>query len=322
MTATESLTEVGEIKVHDVDECAEAHAPWEMRHTQLSLGEFRGQTNFVRNERVTVYRQAWNRKVLARGESPADHVVIGTTANDSVQVNWCGRDLSRERFAWTPPGGGVDFVTSERSDHVVALIRADVLADYLGNVELAEGPQGLHIQCPEPIGRKLVTTIQSILTRYADQPNLLTDPRECQDFESEVLGALAACANWGPPPDVQPSRRHEAVQDACAYAEARSEAVSVRQLADVVGVSPRTLDYAFRERFGITPLNFIQRHRLNCALRELRSATRESQTVTEIAIKWGFNDLGRFAATYKKLFGLYPSHTLNQDRLLIECLQP
>jgi len=321
MTSTESLTEVGEFRVRDVEECAESHAPWEMRHTQLSSGEFRGHTAFVRNERVTVYRQRWNRKVLARGTSPADYLVFGTTTNDSANLNWCGRDLSRERLAFTTSSGEVDFTSSELGDHVVALIRVDVLADYLGDAERAAEPYGLHVHCPERTGRNLVATIQSILTRYASQP-LLVDPRECQDFESEVLSALAACVNWEPPADADRSRRREAVRDACAYAETRREPISIRQLADAAGVSPRTLEYAFREVLGTTPLNFMRRCRMNCAHRDFRLARMGSKTVTEIATSWGFNDLGRFAAAYKQLFGFYPSETLNQNRSPIEYLQP
>jgi AraC family ethanolamine operon transcriptional activator len=321
LTLTESLTEVGEIEAHDVDECAEAHAPWEMRHTQLTLGEFHSRTNFVRNDRVTVYRQRWNRRVFARGTSPGDHLMIGTTVNGSAQVNWCGQDLSRERLAWTLPSGGIDFVTSECSDHVVALIGPEVLAAYQGDTEPVAKPQGLHIHCPEQIGHGLVATIQSILNRYTSQPDLLADPRECQDFESEVLSALAACANWGPPPDMHRSRRREAALDAAAYAETRSKPISVRQLAGAVGVSPRTLEYAFREYLGTTPLNFMRRCRLSGALRDLRVATSESNTVTEVATNWGFTDLGRFAAAYKQLFGSYPSQTLKDERSSIECLQ-
>ena len=44
----------------DVDELAETHEPWEMRRTQLSLGRFRTRSDFVRTERVAVYRQRWN----------------------------------------------------------------------------------------------------------------------------------------------------------------------------------------------------------------------------------------------------------------------
>jgi AraC family ethanolamine operon transcriptional activator len=287
--------------------------PWEMRHSQLSLGKFRTQTDFVRNERVTVYRQWWNRRVLARGRSPADYVVIGTATNGSVHVNWCGRDLSRERFAWTQPSGEIDFSTSERSDHVVALIRADVLAGYMGDAEQATDSHGLHIDCPEHVGSELVLTIQSVLSRYASQPALLQDPRECQDFESEVIGAVSACAQLGSVPEEDQTRRREALRNACAYAESRCEPITVPQLAKEVGVSQRTLEYAFREGLGITPLAFMRRCRLNGALRDLRLAIPGSQIVTAVATKWGFGDHGRFAAEYRRLFGSYPSQILDHE---------
>jgi len=322
MSLSESSAQVGQIEATDIDEVAESHKPWDMSHTQLSLGGFRTRTDFVRSERVTVYRQSWNREVMARGTSPADHVVVGTTTNGSVKVNWCGRDLSAQRLAWTRPAGEIDFTTSERSDHVVALIRADVLASYVGGAELAAEPHGLHIRCPEQMGGELIATIHSILTRYASQPNLLKDPRECQDFESEVLGALAACASWGPLPYEDQPRRRETLRSAAAYAERRCAPISVPQLAEAVGVSQRTLEYAFREGLGITPLQFMRRCRLNGALRDLRAAPPGSQTVTAIGIKWGFSDLGRFAAEYRRLFGAYPSQTLGQVPSPIERLQP
>jgi AraC family ethanolamine operon transcriptional activator len=309
----EFATSVGQIESADVDECAESHAPWEMRHTQLSLGKFRSLTHCVRNDRVIVYRQSWNQKVLARGTSPAGYVVVGTTTTPSTDINWCGVDLSRERWAWTPPSGEIDFITSERSSHVVALIRADVLASYLGDADPATEERALHIHCPERNGNEMVATIQSILMRYAHQPDLLDDPRESQDFESEVLGALAGCANWGPLPDDSAPRRTEILRGAAAHVERVPNRITVPQLAEAVGVSRRTLEVAFREGLNITPLQFMRRSRMNRALHTLRVVTPDSITVTEVATKLGFTDLGRFAADYRNLFGLNPSQTLGID---------
>ena len=57
----------------------------------------------------------------------------------------------------------------------------------------------------------------------------------------------------------------------------------------------------------------MRRSRMNRALHTLRVATPGSNTVTEVATKLGFTDLGRFAAYYRNLFGLYPSQTLGID---------
>ena len=70
------------------------------------------------------------------------------------------------------------------------------------------------------------------------------------------------------------------MRSAAAYAESRCERITVPQLAEAVGVRQRTLEYAFREGLGITPLQLTRRCRLNGALRDLRSAPHDWQTVT------------------------------------------
>ena len=309
-----SLIETGRIDSNDIDELAETHEPWEMRHTQLSLGKFRTRSDFVGTERVIVYRQWWNRSVLARGMSPADYAVIGSTGSPSVHVNWCGHDLSEARLAWTRPGGEVDFTTGERTDQVVALVRTDLLASFLGDEELVPEPHGLHLQCPGRLGKELIATIQSILTRYASQPKLSTGPHEAQELESEVLSVFAACAYLGPSPGEAQSRRTNALRCAMAHANANIRTITVPELAKVAGVSQRTLEYAFREGLGITPLGFLRRCRLNGAHCELRSAMVGSTTVTDIALRWGFSSMGRFSVEHKAMFGASPSQILAETR--------
>ena len=308
-----SWIEVGRKDATDIAELAEAQAPWELRHTQLSLGKIHRCSNFVRTERVTVYRQQWNQSVLARGMSPADYATIGTTVDRSMPVNWCGQDLSAERLGWTRPGGEIDFSTSEGTDQAVALIRTDLLASFIGDEELVSEPQGFHLHCPGRQGEELITTIQSIITRYASQPKLSKNPREAQELECEVLSAFAACAYWGPSPGEDQPRRREALRCAIARAEADPRTVTVPELAKDAGVSQRTLEYAFRERLEITPLGFLRRSRLGGAHRELRSAVAGERTVTDIALGWGFSCLGRFSLEHKAMFGASPSQTLAES---------
>ena len=43
---------------------------------------------------------------------------------------------------------------------------------------------------------------------------------------------------------------------------------------------------------------------------ELRVGSPDNSSVTQIAARWGFGHLGRFAAGYRKSFGEHPSETL------------
>ena len=88
-----------------------------------------------------------------------------------------------------------------------------------------------------------------------------------------------------------------------------SEPVQLDHLAEVSGVSPRTLERHFREFLGTTPLGWTRRMRLARARQALLHAG-PRDTVTDIALSNGFAQLGRFAADYRRAFGELPSRTM------------
>jgi AraC-like DNA-binding protein len=78
-------------------------------------------------------------------------------------------------------------------------------------------------------------------------------------------------------------------------------------LARVVGVSARALQEGFRQHIGGTPMQFLRDARLRRVRLDLLSASAES--VSEIALRWGFTHLGRFASYYRARYGELPSQT-------------
>jgi transcriptional regulator GlxA family with amidase domain len=85
--------------------------------------------------------------------------------------------------------------------------------------------------------------------------------------------------------------------------------MTVEQLAGVAGVSVPTLFSAFRKYKGISPMRYITNIRFERAHSALKGAGRNSH-VTDIAMEWGFYQLGRFSQEYKKRYGETPSETL------------
>jgi AraC family ethanolamine operon transcriptional activator len=86
----------------------------------------------------------------------------------------------------------------------------------------------------------------------------------------------------------------------------------VRALCERSGASERTLRHAFQQRFGVSPRTYLQALRLNGARHELRTAEPSAETVTRVAQRWGFTNSGDFAAAYARIFGEWPSDTLQQ----------
>lgn len=87
-----------------------------------------------------------------------------------------------------------------------------------------------------------------------------------------------------------------------------SEPVRLEQLADIGGVRPRTLETHFKMFLRTTPLGWVRQMRLRRARQQLLQSGRAG-SVTDVALANGFNQLGRFAAQYRKVFGELPSST-------------
>ena len=87
----------------------------------------------------------------------------------------------------------------------------------------------------------------------------------------------------------------------------------VTDLCKAAAVSERTLEYAFKEVLGMSPLSFLQRLRLHRVRQALRASVRGTTTVSAEALKWGFWHFGDFSKAYKNCFGESPSDTLRRE---------
>jgi AraC-like DNA-binding protein len=87
---------------------------------------------------------------------------------------------------------------------------------------------------------------------------------------------------------------------------------TVAELAAAVSMSVRSLQEGFRRSLDTTPMAYLRRLRLERAHDELSAAEPGTVSVTEVATRWGFVHLGRFAAAYTSAYGERPSATLRR----------
>jgi AraC-like DNA-binding protein len=81
-------------------------------------------------------------------------------------------------------------------------------------------------------------------------------------------------------------------------------------LCETCGVGERTLQYAFRERFGLTPAAFLKARRLALVRSALQRSDADAVSVGDLAAEHGFWHPGQFAADYRRAFGEAPSTTI------------
>ena len=99
-------------------------------------------------------------------------------------------------------------------------------------------------------------------------------------------------------------------------------AVSSAELSAAANVSQRTLHTICVKAFGVSPRKYLWQLRLDHVHGALRDGNPTLTSVTEIAIRYGFFELGRFSAAYKKRFSELPSETLRRSTRLSVCQQP
>ncbi|WP_410648714.1 AraC family transcriptional regulator [Amycolatopsis sp. cmx-4-54] len=89
--------------------------------------------------------------------------------------------------------------------------------------------------------------------------------------------------------------------------------LSIGRIATQVGVDPRSLQRHFRDHVGVSPREYVRQVRLTRVREDLLAADPVSGvTVAEVAFRWGFGHVPRFAAVYRERYGEAPSATLRQ----------
>lgn len=83
----------------------------------------------------------------------------------------------------------------------------------------------------------------------------------------------------------------------------------IPELCRIIGVEPRQLRRACQAILGMTPVSHLHMLRLSEVRRTLSTPDGATSTITEVASRFGFHELGRFAAAYRAAFGEHPSDT-------------
>lgn len=89
---------------------------------------------------------------------------------------------------------------------------------------------------------------------------------------------------------------------------------TVASLAQLVGVSARTLEKGFLRRVGLPPNSYLRHVRLERVREELTVMTGGDKKVSEVAARWGIYHFGRFAHEYFGKYHEMPSETVRRNR--------
>jgi len=155
--------------------------------------------------------------------------------------------------------------------------------------------------------------------RLADsRSKLIARPEVARALEQEMFHAVVHCLAAGDAEDIAKARhQHAAVMERFEVVLTKhiDQSLNMPTLCAELGVAERTLRMCCADFLGVSPKRYILLRRLNSARAALRRANPSTASVAEIARDNQFLELGRFAVTYRTIFGESPSTTLQRNSL-------
>jgi AraC family ethanolamine operon transcriptional activator len=307
------------LSTRDFDELAAGLRRWELRFRQLGGGPFRGELRSLHLGGILIEWVSCNRRLHARGSAPPGNFGFAPVLPKNEGARWRGRRCRAGQVVTIDPSQECDHLTTADYEFLALTVDGDFFrqcAAVLGGFDAEERLAGRLAVTPSPTCcRDLTAYLRGLLDLVEARSKLFDKPQARQVIEQEcvrrVVEAIAQ-STGGDRSACWSGNRERLVRRADDYLRAcPAEPLSLLDLCRELGVSERTLHYAFQQVRGLSPMAYFRASRLNAVRQELKAAPAGPATVREIAQRWGFWHTGEFAAAYRRLFGELPSQTLH-----------
>lgn len=273
------------------------HGGWDQQYVQCSPGPFKGSIAYIELAGVTLFEERINTRIEQTFRPPSNTLVFSF---DTAAKNLYVLDHSLPS-AWITP----------ENYHEVSLVFRQNPAQS-GCMDSLRGLVMKPLKSPQSglFASWLTHQMASMTATNVSVPMLASQLLE------DCLYVIENAHCQLPEPTLNRDRKNRSVVqrcnelvDKCGYDD-----LSSVDLANSLGVSVLQLTKAFRNYLGLSPTAWLRLRRLNLAHRDLLNANAEDTTVAEVAMRYSFWHLGRFAMIYRQLFAEQPRATLRRKR--------
>ena len=302
----------------DFDELSEAARQWTLDLRQLDRGAFVGELLQFGVGGAHVSEARFGRTLLQKGGPPSELRMIAVPTRSTGEFTWRGIPVTNQDLIIFPRGADMAAASNPDFHVYTCAFPEELLATTSESLDVGELDElrwdTSVIRCRAPAMELVRKCLRKLCGRIRNGDSL-ADPKfvDCatRELPTRLLSAVGTSQRACLPATTR--KRELALVRAEAFVEqCAQENIDVRDISRAAQVSQRTLQYAFVERFGMTPKAFLNAHRLNSVRRELRAADPAKEKVADVANRWGFWHLGQFAADYRAQFDELPSQTLRR----------
>jgi AraC-like DNA-binding protein len=249
----------------------------------------------------------------------ADTVLVWWAIGRPGSQIWCGAPALEGEVMTLGPGDRAHARTQDDSRWAALWISATDLDRYSQTLTGAPVRALNEARFWRPGGAALQTLHRlhaAAITMFERRPSEVLAESAVHGLEQQLIHALVECLSDGVPGahNRRIAKRHGNLmarfEDAGANCEYR--APTLIELCATLGVPERSLRTSCMQHLGMGPMSYLRLRRLKSVRRALCSASPTDTSVAELARRYGFTELGRFAAKYRQVFGELPSATLQR----------
>ena len=300
----------------DVDAlCAEVRS-WDLDFLPLSTTASPDSVGRVIQSRcgpLEISYARFSASIEQRGAPPAGCWTFVVPEAGLRRLWWRGQDVDAGNVLVFPVGGELrSFSGPDFEIHTISVSEAAIAAS-CERLELRQSRTRLPPEAFRPPS-ELLDGLRQSLRGIRDQIGGDGD-WDANGILDQLVAAWLSPDHSSEKLGTPPRARDRAIRRCLEYIEdADWNALSASGLCGIASVSERSLQHAFRERFGLTPAAFLKARRLAAVRRRLLETDRSEVTIGAESAALGFWHVGQFAADYRRAFGETPSATLNRRR--------
>lgn len=288
---------------------------WGLDFKQLDCGSFEAKLHQFGNQDFLVTNAAITRNVLQSLTYPEGMYTFGLTVS-KTRPTIRHKELKPNSLAIFPHGEQVHAVSHTDFHCYTFMIANHIVEKHLEGLPF-------HIKLRLQRGGVINSSLNKVQELREALTELNDKVMECPDFlESElfqiatpeimlihVFNILAAAEEQIPPlPRLKRVKGLRAIEGWLARLIRKTP--SVAEICNRFQINERTLRRMFKEYYGVTPQQYLLAIRLHDARKGIYQARGFDVRISDIANRFGFWHMGKFAMVYRRQFGELPSKTM------------
>lgn len=194
-------------------------------------------------------------------------------------------------------------------------VKANLLSDAYRALFGHDPERGFTIPELMPAASPSALALSGLIARLARVPRYIHPGAPAMERRLQEAALFELLMSWSDPNSASLGPRASVPRSARLardFIEAHLlDAPTLTDIAAAAGVGVRALTRSFKRTYAVSPMGYMSKLRLEHARDELRNSV-PGTTVTDVAYRWGFSNLGDFAAAYARRFSELPSTTLRR----------